>query len=268
MRAPASAALAIALGACGGGGSTQSQPIATERAVAQSDAEIAGLLYSDSQRTPPGFHTEPAPPAGYTATFHIKNSDLQAMLAGAGPIHELCTDDWNEALGWSETVAASEPVLSDLTATNSAPQYYEFVRTRRTSSLAVEQMRVYRCAFLDRNGADITRLTGAAGHLNKRPLETADVRWTLEYLWQFSAYNNVDNVVLKSEPLAAGANPAHQLILAALSRAAAVGGCDSVRVFAWSYRSDATSGQLTSEERDLWTFGARNDRGTVELCTS
>ena len=252
--------------ACGGGASTPTPPAPTERPVAQSDFEIAGLLYSDRQRTPPGFHTEPAPPAGYAVTFHIKNSDLHAAPAGAGPIHEVCSDDWNEALGWSQAVAASEPVPSDLTATNATEQYFEFVRARRTATVAVEQIRVDRCAFLDRNGADIARLTGAAGHLNKRPLDFADVRWTLEYLWQFSAYNNVDNVVLKSAPLHAGANPAHQLVLAALSRAAGMAGCDRVRVFAWSYLSDAASGELTSEQRELWTFDARNDRGSVELC--
>ena len=266
MRVSGYAALALAMSACGGGYSPpQSQP-QTVRAVAQSDVEIATLLFSDSQRTPPGFHTEPAPAAGYAAIFHIKNSDLQAALAAMSPVHELCTDNWNEAFGWSEAAAASETVYSDLTATNTSEQYYEFVRTRRTAGTAIEQMRVYRCNFLDRDGADIARLTGAAGHLNKRPLEIADVRWALEYQWQFSVYNNVDNVVLKSVPLAAGASPAHELILAALARGAGTAGCDRVRVFAWSYRADATSGQFTSEQREFWAFDARNDRGSVELC--
>jgi len=254
------------MSACGGGDSIPHPQPQTGRAVEQSDVEIAALLYSDSQRTPPGFHTEPAPPLGYAATFHIKNSDLQAALAGLSPIHELCTDDWNEALGWSEAVASSESIHSDLTATNTSEQYYEFVRTRRTADTAIEQMRVYRCNFLDRDGADIARLTGAAGHLNKRPLEIGDVQWTLEYQWQFSAYNNVDNVVLRSAPVAAGASPAHELILAALTRALGTGGCDRVSVFAWSYRTDASSGQFTSEQRDLWTFDVRNAGGSVELC--
>lgn len=254
------------MSACGGGDAAPHSQPPTVRAVAQSDVEIATLLYSDSQRTPPGFHTEPAPPAGYAATFHIKNSDLQAAPAAMSPIHELCTDDWNVALGWSEAVAASGPIYSDLTATNTYEQYYEFVRTRRTTGTAIVQMRVYRCHFLDRDGADIARLTGTAGHLNKRPLAIADVQWTLEYQWRFSAYNNVDNVVLKSAPLAAGTSPAHELILAALAREGGTGGCDRVRVFAWSYRTDATSGQFMSEQRDLWTFDARNAGGSVELC--
>jgi hypothetical protein len=261
------AALALPAGCGSGGDSGVENPVPqVTRAVPQSDLEIARLLYTDSARTPADFYSEPPPASGYAATFHIKNSDLKALIGAADPVHELCTDDWNEALGWSEAVAASEPAYSDLTSTNTSEQYYEFVRTRRTASLAIEQMRVYRCAFLDRNGADIARLTGAAGHLNKRPLEISDVQWTLEYLWRFSAYNNVDNVVLKSAPLAAGASPAHELILAALSHGTGTGACDRVRVFAWSYRTDATSGQLSSEQRELWTFDARNDRGSVELC--
>lgn len=257
----------LGLAACGGG-SGGTDPAEPARPVAQSNLEIAQLLYSDSARTPPGFYSEPAPPSGYFRTSHIKNADLAPADAGAGPVFELCSDDWNEALGWSESVAASEPSATDLTATDETEQYFQFVRTPRAAGDATQQMRVYRCAFLDRNGADIARLTGAAGHINKRPLNETDVRWTLEYLWRFSLYNNAGSVVLKSAAAAGDSNPAHELILAALDRTAGAGGCDRVRVFTWSLHTDMASGGLTSEQHLLWTFDAADDAGTARLCTT
>jgi hypothetical protein len=265
---PGLAALLFAAGCGGGGNSAVENPgQQATRAVPQSDLEIAQLLYTDAARTPPDFYSEPPPASGYLATYHVKNTDLAPLAAPAEPTHEMCTDDWSEALAWSETVAASRPTASDLVATDTAEQYYQIVRLQRAPNPGTEQIRVYRCEFLDRNGADLARTTGIAGHLNKRPLALTDVRWTLEYLWRFSLYNNVDNVVLKSASVAAAASPAYELVLASMTRGAAPGGCDQVRVFTWSYRTDAASGQLISEQRELWEFDSRDDLGNVELCS-
>lgn len=269
-RAPgiAASALSACLSACSGGGaSLPAQGPQAAHGAPQTDLEIAQQLYADSARTPPGFYSEPAPAAGYTTTFHIRNSDI-AVATAVGPVHELCTSDWNEAFDWSEIVAASQAVPTDLTATESKEQYFEFVRTARASALSTEQIRVYRCEFLDRDGADLSRLTGAAGHINKRPLTEADVRWTLEYLWHFSAYDNVDNAVLKSAATGTSASPAHELTLAKLTRGGGAGGCDRIRVFVWSYRADPVSGELVSEQRDLWNIDARNESGVARLCGS
>lgn len=266
IRAALWATTAQALALLAGCGSGTSAETPTGRAVPQTDAEIAQLLYTDSERTPPGFYSEPQPSAGYAATFHIRNADISAVATPSAPVFELCSDDWNEALGWSESVANTEPVYSDLASTDTSEQFFEFVRIPRGSEQTLEQMRVYRCEFLDRQGADVARLTGAAGHLNKRPMTAADVRWTLEYLWHFSRYNNVDNVVLKSAPVTGAASPSHELILAALVRGSGMAGCDRVHVFGWRYRTDAATGELTSEQRDLWTFDARSASGTAQVC--
>ena len=259
--------IAMMLHACGGGSSTSVPPSAqVERAVQQSDVEIARLLYTDSARTPPGFYTEPPSATSYAATFHIKNSDLVPPAGPSAPRFEMCTDDWNEALAWSETVALSAPVYSDLAATDMTEHYYQFVRTPRSLTIGTQQMRVYRCAFLDRTGADLARMVGVAGRINKRPIAPTDLQWTLEYLWHFSVYNNADNVVLRSAVLPGSSSPTHELTLAQLTRGAGSNGCDSIRVFAWSYRVASTSGELMSELRDLWSFDARNDSGSAQLC--
>jgi len=258
--------LAACTSACGGSGaSAPSEHPQVARAVPQTDLEIALQIYADSARTPPGFYKEPAPSVGYTTTFHLKNSDI-APAAAIDPVHELCTSDWNEALGWSESVAASQAAPTDLTATDTIEQYFEFVRTPRSTTLNTVAMRVYRCEFLDRDDADLARPTGAAGHINKRPLTGGDVRWTLEYLWHFSVYNNVDNAVLKSAETGSGPHPAQELTLAKLIRGAGAQGCDRIRIFAWSLRADAASGALVSEQRDLWNIDARESAGLAEIC--
>ncbi len=235
------------------------------RGVSPSDLQIAEQLYADSARTPPGFYSEQAPATGYTTTFHIMNSDI-AIAAPTDPVHELCTSDWNEAFDWSETVAASQAAPTNLTATETTEQYFEFARTARTNALNTEQMRVYRCEFLDRDGADLARLTGAAGHINKRPLTGEDVRWTLEYLWHFSAYNNVDNAVLKSTATGTAASPAQELTLANLTHGTGRSGCDRIRVFTWSLRAIPASGELVSEQREVRSIDARSEAGVAQLC--
>jgi len=160
--------LAACTSACGGSGaSAPSEHPQVARAVPQTDLEIALQIYADSARTPPGFYKEPAPSVGYTTTFHLKNSDI-APAAAIDPVHELCTSDWNEALGWSESVAASQAAPTDLTATDTIEQYFEFVRTPRSTTLNTVAMRVYRCEFLDRR-----RRRSRPPHGRRRPHQQA-----------------------------------------------------------------------------------------------
>jgi hypothetical protein len=262
-------ALSAFVCACGGGSGSDPRPQPLQaRPVPQSNLEIADLLYTDGARTPSGFYSEATAATSYTATFHIKNSDVTTPSSPSEPTFELCTDDWNVALAWSETVALAAPVYSDLSATDSNEHFFQFARVPRSASLGAQQMRVYRCDFLDRVGVDLRRVSGAAGHVNKRPVSGTDLRWIVEYLWRFSSYNNVDNAVLKSAPVSDAGDPAHELTLAQLTRNAGANGCDRVRVFAWRYRANTTSGQLLSELRDLWSFDARNESGSTRLCGS
>lgn len=258
---------ALLIAACGGGGGSDSAagspPPVSARAVSQSDAEIAALLYSDSARTPPGFYADSAAPvAGYVTTAHLKNTDL----APASTQHELCSDDWNDALAWSEMVASNATPYADLVATDSNTRFLEFGRVPRGQADTYQRMRVYRCAYLDRGSVDL--LTGGinAGQLNRRPLTSADLRELSEYLWQFTSFNNFGNVVLLSSGVAAAARLEHTLHIAQLQRAPA-GGCDRIDVVAWRHAADVASGGLQRNQQPLWTFGARQVSGVIELCT-
>ncbi len=257
---------AVALASCGGGSGggepRPSAPPAPARVVSQSDLQIAQLIYSDSQRTPPGFYEDTAASsAGYVATFHLKNTDL----AAAGQQHELCTDDWNDALAWSEAVASSAAVYSDLVATESNTRFFEFGRVPRGQS-GYLRARVYRCAYLDRASVNLLAPGEAAGQINRRPLSAPDLRELSEYLWLFTSYNNFGNVVLKSSGAGTANRLEHTLYLARL-QAAASGGCDTIAVLAWTHAADLPAGTLALTQSALWSFGARANGGIAELCT-
>ena len=267
------------LAACGGGGAGDSPPAASApapgvapsqpvaRAVPESDLDIARRVYAGAARTPEGFYQEPqAPWTGQVTTAHLKNGDLETLAEGE-PRRELCTDDWNEALAWSEQAAARLPAASDLVETGGNERWFEFTRALRTVEPSYSRQRVFRCAYLDRSGVDLDRPSGHAGRLNVRPLDAAALALASEYLWQFTSFNNFGHAVLASRAAGAGREaPAHEIVIASLRRAEAATDCDEIAVHAWTHAADATNGALTLDDRLLWRFAARERAGVIELC--
>ena len=226
------------------------------------DEQIAAALYSGAPRTPVGFMTDPAPPShAQVTTYHIKSSQLALPAATT---HEVCTDDWSTALAWSEELAAQANPYLDLTANDATARYFEFGRVPRGLTGQYVRQRVFRCAYLDRTGADLTAAEGLAGVLNARPLDAAAMRELVEYLWLFSSYNNVGHAVLASEALLPG--PAHALTLASRERAAGGTTCDRVTVREWTYAADASTGALQLDVRIVREFGVREQSGALVAC--
>jgi hypothetical protein len=234
-------------------------PAAGSSPLAPADADIATLLYAGSPRMPIGFASDPPPPSySQVTTYHIKSAQL------APPAHanyEVCTDDWNTALAWSEEVAAQANPYLDLVVSDTTARYFEFGRVPRGLPGQYVRQRVFRCAYLDRAGVDLAAPGSFAGVLNARPLDAAALRDLAEYLWLFTSYNNAGHVVLASEASLPG--PAHTLTLATLERG---GTCDRVTVREWTHGADASSGalQLTVEvDRE---FGVRELAGVPVGC--
>lgn len=261
----------IALSGCGGGPSPVTQTAApnaapsqtTDRPVTQTDADIAALLYADTQRTSPGFYQDtPAAVPGYVSTTQLKSSDIGA---GTRP-YELCSDDWNQALQWSETTASNGGAYAALTGNSDSSLYFEFDRVRIGTPQAYLRQRVFKCAFVNRDAVDLRIATGAAGYLNKRPLAAADLALLSEYLWQFTSYNNFGNVVLRSQGNSSANALTHSLIIASLT--SSVGSdCDTIQVIEWKHSADLATGALNRSVDSLWRFGARQQSGVVSLCS-
>jgi hypothetical protein len=229
--------------------------------LALSDHDIAVLLYAGAPRTPAGVLADDAP-AGFSqvTTFHIKSHQLATPVT---PAFELCTDDWNEAFAWSEEVAVQSSPYLDFVGNEATARYFELDRVPRGQPDRYVRMRVFRCAYLDRNGVDLGAGAGFAGALEARPLAAAALRELSEYLWRFTLYNNVDHAVLASDPAASGL--AHTLTIASLERAAS-GGCDKVTVREWRHTADALTGALELTDSVVREFGVRRDNGSIVGC--
>ena len=265
-------ATALVLAGCGGGGGGNAQspsPAAVDtRPVDQSDLEIAQSLYAGTSRTPSGFYADPAPSGqAYVSTAHLKNADISTVTA-TQPLFELCTNDWNEALAWSEAAALNAPQYADLVETNENSRYFEFGRMRQGQPDFYVRGRVFKCAYLDRSDADLRAIEGPAGRLNQRPLTAAELRTLSEYMWQFTTYNNFGHVVLKSAGATTSAGLSHTLYIANLVRGGTSSSCDRIDVEGWIHTVDAASGNLSLNVQLLWSFGARESAGTAQLCGS
>jgi hypothetical protein len=256
-------ALLALLASCGGtesGTGTAAVQASTVRSgITLTDTRIAELLYAGTPRVPADFFDD-APPAGSgpVATYQLQNS----QLGTAGARHELCTDDVNQARDWSNTVSGgAEPLLSESTT----GRYFEFQRQRNTTPVVTVRARVFRCAYADRSAVNLADVQGPAGALNLRPIDAAALRMFSEYLWNFSEYNNADNVVLASRGTPVNGSLEHEIVMAQLIRAGS-GGCDRVSVSTWRHRVDVGSGAVVREWVPLWEFGARQGTGVVTTC--
>jgi hypothetical protein len=283
-------ALLASVSACGGGGSASEPAISTssvasvdnggasasvalvpsDPAALPSDQEIADRIYQGRDRTPSDFYQEsllPAP-SGYTTT-HIKNTMIaQVMPAAGAPVYELCTDDWNEALAWSEEAAQRMPRYANLTETNANKRYFEFVRARPAPSDWLERQRVFRCSYLERSTADLRTLDGPGGSLNRASPAAADVKELAEYLWQFTYYNNYGNAVLASNGDATDETLEHALIIATLVRASTPDACDRIDIFRWIHSVDVGTGTITRRVEPIREISARESGGFAMLCSA
>ncbi len=259
------ALLAATLAACGGGsgGATRSTPqsagTGVVRPVAQSDLQIADLLYTDSARVPVGFYTEPTRyDTSYLTISQLRNTDLDSS---ATPPHELCSTDAAQALAWSESVATLAPIYGDLVETTVSDRYFEFVRALRVRPARHTMARIYKCGWLDRTAVNLTRATGPAGTFGVPTWTADDLRGLDEYLYTFSVDNNAGRVVLQS---AAAGTDTHALFLGRLIRTTQ--GCDQVEVWRQDLTAERATGHLTLSETLLWSFGAQRSNGVTQLC--
>lgn len=248
--------------ACGGGGGSAPQVAAPVQPDVARDLDLAALAYSADQRTPPGFYSEAVRyPDRSEFRFHVKSDDLGV----AAPVaFEVCSDDFSEALQWSETGADARDFETTLTGNAETDWFFEFDRAVIDVQPAVVINRVFKCSALDRAGL---APDGYAGQLMVRPLSADDLRFVAEYLWQYSVYNNAFNAVSASVAGTDSGALVHDLERVAVEvGAGAQAGCDRIELWTWRWTADSSSGALTSEQRFERAFDARLENGTVRLC--
>jgi hypothetical protein len=251
----------IAMSSCGSG---QDEAVAPAVSASSSDLDTAARLYTGMTRTPADFLADPAPMSfAQVTTYHLKSRQLDAAATAS---HELCTDDWSEALAWSEAFAQQAPQYLDLVGNLETERYYEFDRVPRGVLDQYVRMRVYRCDYLDRDNVNLGSAGDFAGIVNHRPLDASVLAALSEYLWHFTEFNNAGHIVLASAPRAAASGLAHAITLASLERAESAGDCDRVVVHDWLHRLDPATGELRSSDVAQREFRVRRDGETITGC--
>lgn len=277
---------AMSLAACGGGGGGGSAPAssapqnatvppASSPAPAPSvpdtsvaDLSLAGRLYKGDERTPAGFdlETRPASVVGTLSTRHLKNTDFASGPQAASTTYEVCTDDMAQAIEWSESMATWNGQYSDLVEVRDDAHLFELIRVPRADNTAMLRHRVFKCQYLDRSSSDLRVDNGAAGAMNQRPLTADELQALVEYLWQFTMFNNADYAVQSSTRSGSGSQLSHTLRLGQLLRGAN-GACDTVQLRDWTHTMNAADGTLTRTLTDVRSYQVRNVGGVVESCT-
>ncbi|MET0988943.1 MAG: hypothetical protein ABW034_26445, partial [Steroidobacteraceae bacterium] len=196
---------------------------------------------------------------------HLKNTDLATVSADAAQ-YELCSDDWNEALAWSEEAQQRSGQYADLMATEENERYFEFGRVRSSEPDRYLRGRVFKCAYLERESSNLRQQAGNAGVLKSTPIDAESLQLLSEYLWQFTAYNNYGHAVLSSTGDSLSNSLRRTLLIANLEAAGTSSTCDLIVVEAWRHDAATVSGELTRSVEELWSFGAREASGAVELC--
>jgi hypothetical protein len=262
--------LLSALAACGGGGggapATSGAQAPSPPAGGLTSLEIAELVYTDRQRTPSGFYAEaPRYDAAYATLTHLKTTDLSGAGAGTVP-HEVCSNDFAQALAWSEDALLRAGTAADLVETNGGDRTHEFVWVTRTTPAAHVLHRVLKCTWLDRSGTDLRAASGPAGRYGKPAFNATDLRQLGEYLWTFGTGNNAGHAVLASTAASATAGTlAHTLEEAVLVRGA-TGSCDRVETWRNVLSAAIGDGQLTRTMTLVASFNVERVNGVARLC--
>ncbi|MEM8981706.1 MAG: hypothetical protein AAGC71_01675 [Pseudomonadota bacterium] len=247
-----------ALTACGGGTSE----------VVPSDAVITALdplgaaraAYGVTASRPADFFNDMDPyPDRLTLTAHVRSAVVDPANASDA---DLCRDGSAEALALTERHAATFAAAPVMVATDSTPWYFETSFDLQAIDPTVLRSRVFRCSALDRDALDAAVLA----RLNRTPLDLADVKFAIEYLWTFSPDNTALQAVLSSVTRRSSDGFEHELVRVVVEKFAGSDSCDRLTVWRDVYEIDLEDRLLVRTQSPEETFDARFIGGDAELC--
>ena len=276
------AAISLLVSACGGGGggapapsssgnsqpaSVPTPPVSSAPSTTSADLDLAVRLYKGDARTPAGFDVESRPSnvAGTLSTRHLKNTDVATGPQAISPIYEMCTNDMAQAIDWSERQATYQGQYSDIAEVHGDTRMFEIVRVPRADVTAMIRHRVFRCDYVDRTNSDLRADAGSAGSMNQRPLTADELEKLVEYLWQFTLFNNSDYAVASSSTTVDGSNIVQTIRMGQLVRGSA-GGCDTVQLMDWTHTMNSSNGSLTRTLGNVRSFQVKSTSGAVSSC--
>ena len=254
--------VALALSACGGGSDTS----VTGSTAESTDMVIAKALYFD-KRTPAGFYQEDFQNNTFSSVSHVKNTSLLPVVDRAGlTVHELASNDFVEAMTWSNKAAEYQSSYQQLSDNSETMLYFQFTRFDPLSPQFVNMHRVFKANVLDRNGVDRNDENASyKGRITMPSPTVADVKLIIEYLWMFTLNNNYRNAVLESYTTETNTEFVHIMKQARLNLNYS-GGCDDVEVYDVRYRIPKDSGFIWKEKVLSARFSAKRTDSYLEIC--
>ena len=204
----------------------------------------------------------------FTSVFHMKSKRFDPT---AEKQFELSTDDYNTAMLWEQTIAATYPVYTPILMVEETDLYYDVLRSSNTSFLIIYN-RVFKKSAFDRDGVDLDNPDGYYGKINTTPLTTSVVERVVEYMWYFQQYNRVgSNKVISSEATENEFEIIHTLVEASRDPSFDlnnIGVCMEITVYETEYVMDKVTKELWESPTTTRTFYAkRRDPGVIiDLC--
>ena len=251
--------------ACGIETKQTSETVLQMRADTDNEYAVMAAIYSD-QRTPDGFYQESLPDADQYTIHHVKNT---ALLAGGmsltSPVYELSSNDFTESLQWSESAALQRATYRQLVDNTETDLYFQFTRFDPDDPVQTHYYRVFKDDALDRSGYDKNNPGDYQGKI-MMPMFTAEqVKYIIEYLWQFTYSNNYGNAVLESYTSETGSEYTHIMNEARLTMGVD-GGCDTIKVFEIQYTVQKGNGKIWKNEYPMYQFSSAHDNSEYLLC--
>lgn len=254
------AILSLLLSACG----SAEAPVPTSSSVNAgeiNDLAIANAVYFD-ERTPDDFYHEELQDDAFYSISNVKNIDLLPIVNRGGlPAYELVSDDYVEAMGWSEQAAGHDVTYKQLVDNNETMLYQQFTRVDPASPEFIQLHRVIKASVLDRTGVD----DYYKGRITIADMTAAQVKLILEYLWTFTYDNNTGNAVLVSYTTETDDEFIHIMQQARLHMSYAES-CDTIEVYDIRYTVEKASGFIWKNEVLTSVISAKRTGDRIEIC--
>ncbi len=264
----------LSISACGGGGSSDdtsddAASITAVEAASENTSEnplafldnnhIMTALYTNV-RTPDDFYTETSPPPDTFQTIrHIKNNDVPTLPVVATQ-YELCSNDFSEALSWSDSLGDG-----DLVDNRDHAIFFEFTRVHLSSPETTTLHRVYKCDHVNRNTVDLLNPSSHLGQYTQTPQQASSIKTLLEYFWRFTISNNYGNAILGSVTIEQTDRYQHTFYQATLS-STNNSQCDAIDVYRIEYLISKADGTISKNQKSHSSFSAINNGGSYEIC--
>ncbi len=252
------AAAVLGLAACGA--PTADVDVA-ERVSTWEPLAVAQAVYAIEPTTPADFYKEADPyPDRLTLTAHVARTDIEP--GSVDPDFAVCSDSQTEAAAWSDAAAENMSDQSQRMGDRVSDWYYQFDHDLGASPPVLLQSRVFRCAALDRSVV----ADGVVARINLAAPLASDLKFVVEYLWNFSASNNALSAVIRSQSLNTTDVLEHELLEATARKFQGAGGCDRIQVVRVRFRLDPMNSLVTRSSSVAGEFDAKLEAGAAVLC--